>query len=81
MFVRPGIECNVLCDDWVIGAEGCQEVPFYGQLQKRAEQGRELMIVRYNEDDKDKADKRWMESSYLPVVLALSLALPFAMLL
>jgi len=28
--VRPGIECDTLCEDWIQGAAGCQEVPLYG---------------------------------------------------
>ncbi|KAF2265203.1 hypothetical protein CC78DRAFT_411524, partial [Lojkania enalia] len=27
VFVKPGIDCNVLCVDWVMGAGGCHEVP------------------------------------------------------
>lgn len=26
VFVKPGVECNTLCDKWQDGAKGCQEV-------------------------------------------------------
>lgn len=81
MFVKPGIECDVLCADWVIGAEGCHEVPFYGHLQRRGEWVQETMTARHDEDDKDEADERRMKSSYFPLMLALTLVLPFVILL
>ena len=27
VFVEPGVVCNTLCDQWQLGAQGCQEVP------------------------------------------------------
>lgn len=26
VFVRPGVQCNVLCDQWTLGRDGCAEV-------------------------------------------------------
>lgn len=26
VFVRPGLTCNTLCDDWELGKDGCKEV-------------------------------------------------------
>jgi cysteine-rich repeat protein len=26
VFVRPGVQCNVLCDQWTLGRDGCTEV-------------------------------------------------------
>lgn len=31
VYVRPGVECNTLCDDWTLGLEGCGEVFLYPQ--------------------------------------------------
>ncbi|KAF1837792.1 hypothetical protein BDW02DRAFT_456237, partial [Decorospora gaudefroyi] len=27
VFVKPGVECNTLCDDWYLGKDGCKAVP------------------------------------------------------
>lgn len=29
VFVRPGVVCDALCDEWYLGAAGCSEVPLY----------------------------------------------------
>lgn len=29
VFVRPGVKCDTLCDDWQQGAQGCQAIPRY----------------------------------------------------
>jgi len=26
VFVKPGVECNTLCDDWYLGKDGCKAV-------------------------------------------------------
>ncbi|KAF1999867.1 hypothetical protein P154DRAFT_381308, partial [Amniculicola lignicola CBS 123094] len=26
VFVKPGVKCDTLCEDWALGADGCQEV-------------------------------------------------------
>lgn len=31
VFVRPGVECNDLCNNWEQGLNGCREVPLYPQ--------------------------------------------------
>jgi hypothetical protein len=32
VFVRPGIVCTRLCQDWPMGAASCEEVPYYGEI-------------------------------------------------
>jgi len=31
VFVQPGLVCDVLCDHWELGAQGCKEVPEFPQ--------------------------------------------------
>jgi len=31
VFVRPGVVCDTLCDQWQLGKDGCTEVPEYPQ--------------------------------------------------
>lgn len=26
VFVKPGVECNTLCNEWYLGKDGCKEV-------------------------------------------------------
>jgi hypothetical protein len=26
VFVKPGVQCNILCDQWTLGKDGCKEV-------------------------------------------------------
>lgn len=35
VFVRPGVVCNTLCNDWQLGPAGCKEIPVRNECLKK----------------------------------------------
>jgi hypothetical protein len=77
VFVQPGIECNVLCINWTLGTEGCQEVPTYEQLQIREllpSMAYDIHLLEVD-DSMDKAKERrdtWFMSNFSALFLITS---------
>lgn len=74
--MKPGVKCDTTCEDWVMGADGCQEVPYHGKVMKRGDGNDDERILseRHKADDEDNAEKR-RDDSVFGLFFALALGL------